>query len=182
MERFLTPHLSLRQGGWGAPAPGTATIMEAPKSSEDNGALVLKTENKDTRGWVGITNRMSLETLLQVTERARQVSPATRHARGTFASRHVRTHWPRSGLGFARFQHAPVSFLGGPKFLFHPTMSQHGGPGQTAMSLKMGCFENRATDRKQTYVAIIQIPHISDVTWYLSFSDLPPSEMDLSTK
>ena len=38
--------------------------MEAPKSSEDNGALVVKMENKETRRWVGIANRMSLETLL----------------------------------------------------------------------------------------------------------------------
>lgn len=114
MERFLTPHLSLCQGGWGAPALGT--IPETPKSSEDNGALAVKMENKETRGRVGITNRMSLETLLQVAERARQVSPGTRHARGPFASRHVRTHWPRSGVGFARFQDAPVSFLGVPSF------------------------------------------------------------------
>lgn len=63
-ERFLTPHLSLWRGGWGAPAPGTAAVMEAPKSSEDNGALVVKMENKETRRWVGIANRMSLETLL----------------------------------------------------------------------------------------------------------------------
>ena len=110
------PSPLLCQGGWGAPALGTATIPEAPKASEDNGALVVKMENKEARGRVGIANRMSLETLLQVSERARQVSPGTWHARGPFASRHVCTHWPRSGVGFARFQDAPVSFLGVPSF------------------------------------------------------------------
>lgn len=144
-KRILTPLLSLHHGG-GAPAPGMATIPEAPKSGEDLGALVVKMENKETHGPVGIANRMCLPgNGKSQTSVTRNVS---RPAHLCFLA-HLHRLAEVWG-GFCTLSGCTCVFFGGagPKFPFHPIMSmeipakqQLPGPCPTSMVLKWGVLK-----------------------------------------
>ena len=144
-ERILTPLLSPHHEG-GAPAPGMATISEAPKSGEDHGAFVVKMENKETRGRVGITNRMCLS------GNGKSQTSVTRNV-SRLAHLCFLAHLHRLAEvwgGFCTLSGcACVFFWGtGPKFPFHPIMSteipakqQLPGPCPTSMVLKWGVLK-----------------------------------------